>query len=135
MPLINEFNSEYCSVKYIQEDNLVLLTWKKFCYLENYRQPTNFALLLLQQYSGANFVVDARKGFEDDKEDVEWGFNILLPSMSKTSCKVVVFIMEEVNVIEEEMDMWTKEFNKYFITMKVTNYEEAVKQISVLLSV
>ena len=36
-----------------------------------------------------------------------------------TDCKNVVFIMNEVNEIEEEMDMWTKEFMKYFTVKKV----------------
>lgn len=58
---------------------------------------------------------------------MEWGFSVLLPAMSKTDCKNVVFIMEEINEIEEEMDMWTKEFMKYFIVKKVKSYEEAVK--------
>ena len=49
--------------------------------------------------------------------------------MSSTDCKIVVFIMNEVNEIEEEMDMWTKEFMKYFTVKKVTRYEEAVKYI------
>jgi glycerol-3-phosphate responsive antiterminator len=49
--------------------------------------------------------------------------------MANTNCKYVVFIMNEVNEIEEEMDMWTKEFKKYFVVKKVENYSEAVKFI------
>lgn len=124
-----EFDSEFCKVSYVKKDHIVLLTWKKFCSFDNYRKPTTFALYLLQQYSGSNFVVDARHGFEDEKEDITWGFTFLLPEISKTNCKHVVFIMDTVNELEEEMDLWTKEFMKYFITNKVTSYDEAVKQI------
>jgi hypothetical protein len=126
-----EFNSEFCNVKYIEEDNLVFLAWKKFCCFDNYRKPTTFALELLKQYPNSNFVVDARNGFEDEKEDVEWGFTILLPAMSKTDCKNVIFIMSEVNEIEEEMDMWTRELMKYFSVKKVKCYEDAIKAIAV----
>ena len=73
--------------------------------------------------------MDARNGFEDEKEDVEWGFKVLLPAMSKTDCKIVVFILNEVNEIEEEMDMWTKEFMKYFKVKKVETLEKARKYI------
>ena len=125
----NEFNSEFSNVKYISEDNIVFLTWKKFCCYDDYRNPTIFALELLKKYTNSNFVVDARNGFEDDKEDTEWGFSVLLPAMSNTDCKNVVFIMNEVNEIEEEMDMWTKEFMKYFEVKKVKCYEDAVKVI------
>ncbi len=122
-----EFNSEFGNVKYIEEDHIVLLTWKKFCCFDNYRKHALFALELLKQFPGSNFVVDARNGFEDDKEDVTWGFTVLLPAMAQTECKYVVFIMEDFNEIEEEKDMWTKEFSKYFIVKKVRNYEEAVR--------
>jgi len=127
----NEFDSEFSNVKYMVEDNIVLLTWKKFCCYNNYRNPTTFALQLLKKYPNSNFVVDARNGFEDEKDDIEWGFSVLLPAMSSTDCKNVVFIMNEVNEIEEEMDMWTKEFMKYFTVKKVTSYEEAVNQITI----
>lgn len=124
-----EFDSQYANVKYNADDNIVLLTWKGFCRFDDYRTPTIFALELLKKYSNSNFVVDARNGFEDEKEDVEWGFSVLLPAMAETDCKHVVFIMDEVNEIEEEMDMWTKEFLKYFSVKKVNCYKDAVKYI------
>ncbi|WP_290445871.1 hypothetical protein [Clostridium estertheticum] len=40
--------------------------------------------------------------------------------MSNTDCKKAAFIMNEVNKIEEDMDMWTKKFMKYFTVKKVT---------------
>ena len=49
--------------------------------------------------------------------------------MAKTDCKCVVFILNEVNEIEEEMDLWTKEFIKYFKVIKVTSYDEALKKV------
>lgn len=125
----NEFDSEFSNVKYMQGDNIVFLKWKKFCCYDDYRKPTTFALELLKKYSNSDFVVDARNGFEDEKEDVEWGVSVLLPAMSKTDCKNVAFIMNEVNEIEEEMDMWTKEFMKYFTVNKVKCYDDAVKII------
>lgn len=125
----NELDSEFGNVKYKIEDNIVLLTWKKFCCYENYRKHATFALELLKKFPASNLVVDARNGFEDEKDDVEWGFSVLLPAMSKTTCKKVVFIMNEVNEIEEEMDMWTKEFRKYFTVDKVNSYENAVNVV------
>lgn len=121
-----EFNSEYCTVKYLEDKNVVLLQWKKFSSFENYRKPTTFALQMLKENPNSNFIIDARNGFEDEKEDVEWGFSYLLPEMSKTDCKKVVFIMNQVNDIEDEMDMWSKEFGKYFALYKATTYEEAI---------
>lgn len=126
------FDSKYGMVEYVKEVNAILLTWKEKCSHDDYRDATLAALSGLQKYKRSNFVVDARNGFEDEKEDVEWGFNILLPAMSKTTCKAVVFIMEGVANIEGEMDMWTKEFNRYFKVVKVDSY---IKAISALLNI
>ncbi|MNC52282.1 hypothetical protein D3C75_1016210 [compost metagenome] len=68
--------------------------------------------------------MDARNGFEDDPADVEWAFSALLPEMAKTNCKTVVFIMNEVNAIEDEMDMWTMEFMKYFSVQRTSDYAD-----------
>ncbi len=122
-----ELDSEFCNVKYVEKDNVVFLSWKKFCCFENYRKPTTFALDLLRQFPNSNLIVDARNGFEYVKEDVEWGFSILLPEMAKTDCKRVVFIMNEIPAVEEEMDMWTREFGKYFGVSRAVSFEDAVK--------
>ncbi|MBC3887385.1 hypothetical protein GH810_03560 [Acetobacterium paludosum] len=125
----SEFNSEFCNVRYMESDNVVLLTWKKFARINDYREPTHFALQLLQQHPQSNFVVDARNGFEDDPEDVKWGFSELLPSMAKTDCQFVILIMEKAAAIEDEMDMWTKELGKYFAVIKVQSYQQAIRQM------
>ena len=76
-------------------------------------------------------MIDARNGFEDEPEDVEWGFSVFLPGMATTKCEAVYFIMEEVSDIEEEMDMWGKEISKYFELIKVTSYEEVIRRIGI----
>lgn len=123
-----ELITHFGEVRYIEKDNIVFLVWKKRAILEDYRKPTEFALELLQKHAGSNFIVDARNGFEDDKRDVEWGFSYLLPEMSRTDCRFVAFIMNEVNELEigEEMDMWTIEFGKYFAVTKSESYERAL---------
>ncbi|MDU7440454.1 MAG: hypothetical protein E7L05_07725 [Clostridium sp.] len=40
-----------------------------------------------------------------------------------------MFITNKVNETEEEMDMWTREFTKYFVVKKVENYSEAIEFI------
>lgn len=132
---MNEFDSEFCNVKYVEKDTAVLLTWKKFACGEDYRKPATFAWELLKENKDCKLIVDARNGFEDDRADAEWGFTTLLPGMAKTSCKLICFIMNEVNEIEEEMDMWTKEFGKYFAVIKATDYENALEKANRLLMV
>lgn len=132
---MKEFDSEFCNVRFIEKDNVVFLAWKKFACGDDYRKPTTFAGELLKENVGSKFIVDARNGFEDEKADVEWGFSVLLPKMAETTCKIVCFIMNEVNDIEEEMDMWTKEFGKYFAVIKAPDYENALERMKRLLMV
>ena len=54
----NEFDSEFSNVKYMSEDNVVFLTWKKFCWYDDYRTPTTFALKLLEKYSNSNLFMN-----------------------------------------------------------------------------
>jgi quinol monooxygenase YgiN len=129
------FDSEYCHVEYIENDHAVLLSWKKFARIDDYRKPALFALDLLRQFPQSSFIVDARNGYEDDKEDVEWGFSELLPNMAKTTCRYVIFIMQKTTDIEDEMDMWTMEFQKYFAVSKVETYEQAIRKINTRLLV
>ncbi len=123
------FDNEFCKVKYIEKANAVLLTWKKFCNGENYRDPTNYALELLKKFKNSSFIIDARKGFEDEEEDIAWGFNVLLPNMAKTTCTYCVIIMNEENDIESEMDIWTKEFMKYFTVIRTSTVKEALEML------
>lgn len=131
--MITNFNSEYCKVDYIQNENVVVLCWKTPAYLQNYREPTLFALELLKSFPLSNFIIDARNGFEDKKEDVEWAFSNLLPQMAKTDCTKIAFIMNQVNDIEGEMNMWSQEFGKYFAVFRATTYQEVLYKMSHML--
>ncbi len=125
------YTSEYADVDFLENDELVLLTWKKEAHLMNYRQPTEAALELLRKQK-SDFVIDARNGFEDEKADVQWGFAYLLPQMSKTGCKNVWFIMNSQNGedIENEMNMWEAEFSKYFTVRRVESLDKVREQSS-----
>ena len=101
----------------------------QFCNSDDYRNPIMYALKLLNEHKGSNFICDARNGFEDEKEDVEWAVNEFLPAMGKTDCTKVIFIVDEINPIEGEIDMFTKEFMKYFIVEKAASLEEALLKV------
>lgn len=121
------FNSACCRVSHA--DGAVLIQWKKFCRLDDYRAPALFALELLRRHAGSQLIIDARDGFEDDPADVAWAFSTLLPAMAKTDCRAVVLIMREVSGIEDEMDLWSREFRKYFAVRRVASYAEALNYL------
>ena len=124
------FEKEFAKIEYIEKDNVVFHTWKKECHYDNYRKPVEYSLEMLKNHKDSVFVVDARNGFEDVKEDIEWGFSYFLPEMKKTGCKTWVFILQEVSEIEGEIDLWSQEIQKYFTVIRVTSYSEAIQVLN-----
>ena len=120
------FESEYAKSEYIEKDNVVLHVWKKEAHFDDYRDPVKASLEMLREHENSIFIVDARNGFEDVKEDVEWGFEWFLPELKKTGCKVWGFILPEVSDIEGEIDLWTREVEKNFRVIRATSYDEIV---------
>ena len=123
------FDSDFAKSEYIEKDNVVFHTWKKEAHFDDYRKPVEASLEILREHKKSVFIVDARNGFEDAKEDVEWGFSFFLPELKKTGCTIWGFILPEISDIEGEIDLWTKEIEKNFRVIRATSYEEIVKQI------
>lgn len=124
------FNSDYAKIEFIEKDNVVFHVWKKEAHYENYRVPVKASLDLLRAHKGSSFIVDARNGFEDVKEDVEWGFDFFLPEIKKTGCKIWGFILPAKSGIEGEIDLWTKEIEKNFLVIRAESYDEIIRKIN-----
>ena len=120
------FESEFAKSEYIEKDNAVLHVWKKEAHFDDYRDPVKASLEMLREHKNSIFIVDARNGFEDVKEDVEWGFEWFLPELKKTGCKVWGFILPEVSDIEGEIDLWTREVEKNFRVIRAVSYDEII---------
>lgn len=125
------FESDFAKTEYIGKDNSVLHVWKKEAHFDDYRTPVNESLKMLREHPGSVFVVDARNGFEDVKEDVEWGFDYFLPELKKTGCRIWGFILPEVSDIEGEIDLWTAEVEKNFRVIRAESYEEIIRQSAI----
>jgi len=123
------FESEFARCEYIEKDNAVFHVWKKEAHFDDYRRPVSASLEMLREHKGSIFIVDARNGFEDVREDVEWGFGHFLPELKKTGCKIWGFILPEVSEIEGEIDLWTKEIEKNFCVIRAVSYVEILKAV------
>ncbi len=120
------FESEFAKTEYIEKNGVVFHIWKKEAHFDNYRKPVTASLDLLREHKDSIFIVDARNGFEDVKEDVEWGFEYFLPELKKTGCRIWGFILPEVSDIEGEIDLWTSEIEKNFVVIRAESYEEII---------
>lgn len=94
------FESEYARCEYIAKDNVIFHVWKKEAHFEDYRKPVEASLEMLREHKDSIFIVDARNGFEDVKEDVEG-----------------------------EIDLWTREIEKNFRVIRATSYEGMLEEI------
>jgi len=123
------FENKFAKVEYIESDNVVFHIWKKEAHFDDYRKPVTASLELLREHKDSVFIVDARNGFEDTKEDVEWGFDYFLPELKKTGCRIWGFILPEVSDIEGEIDLWTREIEKNFKVIRAESYSDILSKI------
>ena len=122
------FDSEFATTEYIENDNAVFHVWKKEAHFDDYRVPVSASLEMLREHKGSLFIVDARNGFEDVPEDIEWGFHYFLPELKKNKCQIWGFILTEVSNIEGEIDLWTSEIEKNFTVIRAESYDEIIRQ-------
>lgn len=120
--------TKYFKLVAFEEEKIVYFKWFQYCAYEAYRIPLRKIIAELEKNTGSNLIIDARCGFEDEKEDVEWVCKEFMPAMAKTGTKKVVFLTHEVNEIEGEIDMFTAEFMKYVTVEHATSLAEAIKK-------
>ncbi len=108
------YQSEFCDVTYLEELNVTFVKWKKFCRLDDYRNPLLCALELMRSHDGCNYVADTRDGFENEPEDTQWLFDVFLPQTALTTCKAFFFIIDHDNSLKEELEGQSVELKKLF---------------------
>ena len=95
--------SEFCDVAYEEEKNVVFVKWKKFCCMEDYRKPLEYALEIIEKYK-CDYVADTRDGFENIPEDTAWVADYFMPKAASLGCKCIYFIIDEDNSLKEELE-------------------------------
>ena len=100
----NKYLSECSDVFYLEDKNVVLVHWKKYCELEQYRKPLEAALQTIREHSGCNYVADTRDGFEDNPLDTKWVAEYFMPKAKEYGCRVIDFIIDRDNSLKEEIE-------------------------------
>ena len=100
--------SEYCDVNYNETYNIVFVKWKKFCCMEDYRKPLEFALDIIKQYK-CDYVADTRDGFENIPEDTKWVADYFMPKAAEYGCRCIYFIIDENNTLKDELEGQAKD--------------------------
>ena len=118
------YASEFCDVKYDKKLNTVFVKWKKFCCQDDYRAPLLFALDIMREYDGCQYVADTRDGFENEPADTQWLFDVFLPQTALTTCKMIIFIITEDRSLEKELEGQAVELRKFFSVNYCVNIDE-----------
>ena len=96
--------SDVCDVYYLIDKNVVLVHWKKYCELEQYRTALRHALQVIRNHVGCNYVADTRDGFEDNPLDTRWVAEYFMPKAKEYGCSVIYFIIDKENSLKEELE-------------------------------
>ena len=96
--------SEFSDVFYVEDKNVVLVHWKKYCELEQYRKPLEYALDVIKDHHGCNYVADTRDGFEDNPLDTKWVADYFMPKAKEYGCRIIYFIIDSNNSLKEELE-------------------------------
>ncbi len=96
--------SDYSDVYYVADKNVVLVHWKKYCELEEYRAPLEAALKVIREHDGCDYVADTRDGFEDNPLDTKWVAEYFMPQAREYGCGIIYFIIDKDNSLKEELE-------------------------------
>ena len=96
--------SDSCDVYYLPDKNVVLVHWKKYCELEEYRIPLEYALRVIREHSDCDYVADTRDGFEDNPLDTRWVAEYFMPHAKDYGCRIIYFIIDKDNSLKDELE-------------------------------
>ncbi len=108
------YNSDFCSVNYLPDLNAAFVTWKQFCYDDDYRNPLRYAIKIMKTHDNCSYIADTRTGFKNRLEDTTWIFNTFIPEAKAAGCKHIFFIINPDNSLKEELEGQSEELRKSF---------------------
>lgn len=119
--------SDTCDVYYLNGKNVVLVHWKKYCELEEYRTPLEHALRVISEHTGCDYVADTRDGFEDNPLDTNWVAEYFMPKAREYGCKTIYFIIDKDNSLREELEGQEKDTSSLLEFKYVYGLDEIIR--------
>ena len=98
------YESKYADVYYVSNKNVVLVKWKSYCELDEYRKPLLLALDVIKNNKNCNYCADTRNGFLDNPLDTIWVKDYFMVKAKEYGCKIIYFIIDKNNSLKEELE-------------------------------
>ena len=108
------YNSKYCQLSHLKEQNAILCEWKAFCKGDDYRNPFKFAMGEIEKHKIGTWITDTTNGFESEEADTKWLIEEFVPSMISSSIKKVIFIIANNSPFIEEIQAQEVALSQYF---------------------
>ena len=113
------YNTPYCKIQYLKEQNAILCKWKQFCKGADYRDPLRFATQEIEKQQICTWITDTTHSFESDEADTKWLLEEFVPSMINSSIKKVIFIIAEDSPLMKEIKEQEAALSRFFEVMLV----------------
>ena len=97
------YNTPYCKLKHLKDQNAILCEWKQFCKGDDYRNPFRSAMEEIEKYHISTWITDTTHGFESEEADTQWLLEEFVPSMISSSIEKVIFIIANNSALMEEI--------------------------------
>ena len=117
------YDTPYCKIQYLKEQNAILCQWKQFCKGDDYRDPLKYAIKATEKHKINTWVTDTTNGFENEDADTKWLLEEFVPSMINSSIKKVVFIIAEDSTLMKEIKEQEVALSKFFEVKLVESLE------------
>jgi len=124
-PDIQEYNSSFCAVSYLAQQDAILCRWKQYCSGKEYREPLEYALELIATTHATLWITDTTNGFENDPKDTQWLMESFIPQTIQSSIKKVVFIINDDSPLKKEIEIQAEALKEFFEVMLVERLSDA----------
>ena len=108
------YNSPYCQLQHLKEQNTILCRWKQFCQGDDYRNPLKHASKEIEKHQISTWITDTTNGFESTKANTKWLLEEFIPIMIDSSIKKVVFIITDDSPLLDEIEGQAVALREFF---------------------
>ena len=108
------FETQFCKVEYLQDMEAVLCSWKKYCSLDDYREPLKYGLKLINEHNATIWITDTANGFESTQEDNQWLANEFSHQAINSTCKSIIFIIKNDSSLKDEIELHSQLLKQFF---------------------
>jgi len=118
------YNTQYCKVEYIKEQNAIFCQLKQFCKGDDYRNPFKYGAELIEKHKSTIWITDTTHGFENEEADTVWLLEEFVPKMIESSIEKIIFIIKDDSPLMDEILGQKKTLDIFFEVELVENLEK-----------